>query len=183
MRAIPFELAFLLLIASVLTPGCGSGSGGRVEKKVSAGSSQTPDGPQAASRPKVAKQNVSLVVSLKDLPAPEQIVDLGNKVLNYQADPLVVTAGSRHGLKVELVEPGGRRVDITDSEHLNVFTTFYKVHECGDLELCVWPRSDSETTQSSARYGRATVEVEYVSPDGLVGLNGFILEVQPKQDE
>lgn len=134
--------------------------------------------------------SVDIVVSVAGQPIPEQMLVLSTtdqkynkeRGLNFRPRPLPYVAGSRLKLKIETVSLDGKREDITNSRFVNLHATSHKVHICGDREICLWVEGeavDARSDPSTARYGRAHVEVEYITPDGKVGFNGFNIDVLP----
>lgn len=121
-----------------------------------------------------------LIVSIAGAPDPEQIFDGSAPIPNFGVEAVSLQSGSRVQLKIELVEPGGERQDVTGREELSVSSAFYKVHVCDRRALCVWPRPGSESggEVDSLPYGRARVEAQYMLDDGRVAYGGFYVDVQ-----
>ena len=138
----------------------------------------------------ISDLNVDIVVSVDNQPIPEQMIVPRKKDqnynrtrgLNFRPKPLQYVAGSRLKLKVEAVSLDGKREDITNSKFLNISTTDYVLNLCNNRELCVWPKDESPDARSeppTLRYGHGRVEVEYITPDGKIGFNGFAVDILP----
>lgn len=135
--------------------------------------------------------NIDIVVSVVGQPIPEQMIAPMTKdqkynkarALNFSPKPLPYVAGSRLKLKIEAVSLDGKREDITNSKFVTIFTTDYVLHLCQGRHLCLWPEGKSIDFRSdplTARYGDASIKVEYTTPDGKIGFNGFVIDVLPK---
>lgn len=135
--------------------------------------------------------NVDIVVSIQGHAIPEQIVAPMTKDkklndargINFFPKPVTQVAGHRLQLRIEAVEVDGLRRDITNSKFVTVFATREIAHVCDKTQLCLWPKGqnpDARSDPPTARYGRAHIEAEYMTPDGKIGFNGFDINVLPK---
>lgn len=162
MRGRSSESALIVLMLCG-TIACGGGKAGSNDHEESDGRAPLP-----------------LIVSIVGAPEPEQIFDGNAMNPNFGVEAVDLPSGTTVQLKVELIEADGDRRDVTNREELAVSSTFHKVHECGKRALCIWPRPGSEPSGEppSLPYGRARVEAEYISDDGLKAYGGFYVDVQ-----
>jgi hypothetical protein len=129
--------------------------------------------------------NVNLIVSIEGKPMPEQImpvINFSHKNLvgiNFGPHPINVIQNSRWKLKVNLIDKDGQNIDVSTSPYLKFSTTFYMIHLCGQNELCIWPENKGESDRYDLRFGEASVQVDYITPDGQIGFNGIQVNVLP----
>ena len=79
-----------------------------------------------------------LIVSIAGAPDPEQILDGSAPIPNFGVEAVSLQSGSRVQLKIELVEPGGERQDVTGREELSVWISLLqgaRVRQAG--AMCV----------------------------------------------
>lgn len=135
--------------------------------------------------------NVDILISIEGQTMPEQMLTPGKKdqnynrtrSLNFHPKPLPYVAGSRLTLKIEAVSLDGKREDITNSKFVKLRTDDYMAHICEGRHLCLWPEGkpiDFRSAPPTLRYGPALVDVEYITPDGRIGFNGFAVDILPK---
>lgn len=132
------------------------------------------------------KLNTEIVVSIEGMPEPEQALKLktadnihDERWPNLNTKPVPVKYGSRLKLKIEAIGQNGKREDITKSKYIRIHTTFFRTHLCGDVTICAGPEKGVINKSESRIYGNASITVEYLTPEGKIGFNGFVIDVQP----
>jgi len=131
--------------------------------------------------------NVLIEVSIVGQPMPKQIMQrrkipkntVGSVWAYIRPDvPVPIRAGTSFQLKVNLVKGSGNRVDITNSPY-----TKYSVSSTHSVELTNGGKVSvhsvaPEGMVSTAHLGISSIWVEYVTTDGMIGFNGFDIDVK-----
>jgi hypothetical protein len=129
--------------------------------------------------------NANLILYFEKLPMPEQEVlffkpnnlDINN--INWDPQPINMMQGSRWKIRVELIDENQKKKDITSNKNLKFTTTSYRVHICGNVELCIWPENEEASKNYDLRFGKALVRVDYSVKNKIFGFNGIQVNVLP----
>ncbi|XVJ71190.1 MAG: hypothetical protein HEQ39_17460 [Rhizobacter sp.] len=127
---------------------------------------------------------MNLIVSLVDLPEPTQMVvnlksgSSGLFELNSLHSATKVQLEESYKIKIELIDEKGGRRDITDSKYLKFNTSKPYAFHVADRRLIIKPEPGTIKEAKNIGSGLGQVRVEFVSPNGQIGFNGFVIDVQ-----